>query len=341
MRKQFSKLALMVAFGLAMIFTFSCSIDDGNGDKSSSSSGGGGGGSSSSTGGGTSGDFLDSRDSKSYKWVKIGTQIWMAENLNYKTADGKSRCYPISGTTNTSDADNANCDTYGRLYNWKTAMDGAASSNTNPSGVTGICPNGWHIPSDAEWDVLVNSAGGSSIAGGKLKAANGWNDGGNGTNDYGFAALPSGDIIVGEFGHIGAKSCWWSSLSSSSWNTYFRCVELNSTISQSKNYENYGHSVRCVYDSPNPPSSDSPSTGACILNMNGENDDDPFEYCVDVNRNICEQVHSGTFRTGECSPTEYPCCLMEEDGWNAEYLGKNECYSRGGKLANEIVCIGY
>jgi len=127
--------------------------------------------------------ITDSRNSKTYKAVLIGEQTWMAENLNYNA--GNSKCYSNS---------EANCNTYGRLYKWATAMNINQSYNsasfTASAKHQGICPTGWHISSNAEWTTLINYVG-ASTAGTKLKAASGW---GNipGTDDYGFSALPSG-----------------------------------------------------------------------------------------------------------------------------------------------------
>jgi len=116
--------------------------------------------------------FKDGRDGKTYKYVIIGTQTWMAENLNYETVE--SKCYGNEP---------ANCEKYGRLYNWEEAVS--------------LCPNGWHLPSDKEFGILDDYVGeyGGNIAE-KLRATVGWhNDEGNdenGTDDYGFAALPGG-----------------------------------------------------------------------------------------------------------------------------------------------------
>jgi len=106
------------------------------------------------SGGGGSGKF---------KTVKIGGQTWMAENLNIETAN--SWCYGNSADS---------CKKYGRLYTWAAAKT--------------ACPSGWRLPSLGEWGALVTAAGGSSTAGKKLKAASGWYNNGNGTNDYGFSA---------------------------------------------------------------------------------------------------------------------------------------------------------
>jgi uncharacterized protein (TIGR02145 family) len=136
--------------------------------------------------------FCDVRDGKKYVYVKIGEQTWMAENLNYDASD--SKCY---------DNSEANCETYGKLYNWATAMNNSASSTANPSGVRGICPTGWHLPSATEWGVLGNDTK-------KLKATSGWNNNGNGTDDYGFSALPGGGGSDGSFYHVGNRGLWWS-----------------------------------------------------------------------------------------------------------------------------------
>ena len=140
-----------------------------------------------------------------YPTVVIGTQTWFAKNLNY-AVEG-SVCY---------DNDPAYCGTYGRLYNWSTAMALPSSCNlgTCSSQIQtkhrGVCPSGWHIPSNAEWSMLETAVGGSSTAGTKLKAASGWSSG-NGTNDYGFSALPGGEGLSGSrFNDVGDNGYWWS-----------------------------------------------------------------------------------------------------------------------------------
>ena len=99
--------------------------------------------------------------------VEIGGLTWMAENLNRATSN--SWCYGD---------DTSNCAKYGRLYTWDAAMS--------------ACPSGWRLPTHTDWDNLVTAAGGSSVAGSKLKSTSGWNSNGNGTNEFGFLALPGG-----------------------------------------------------------------------------------------------------------------------------------------------------
>jgi len=238
MRKQFSKFAQVAILGFALTFTLSCSDDDGDegGGSSSSITGGlsspSGGGSNSSQCSslpsgikGKSGTFVDDRDSITYKWVEIGEQIWMAENLNYRGTepDTLGKCY-----NNEPDK----CEVYGRLYNWATAMALPASCNgsTCASQVEanhkGICPTGWHIPSNADWVILMKfvNPNCSDIAGGicecagtKLESASGWNYSGYmsppGSDDYGFSALPggAGNAGIHDFDLVGSQGYWWSS----------------------------------------------------------------------------------------------------------------------------------
>jgi len=134
--------------------------------------------------------FTDSRDGKKYKTVKIGEQIWMAENLNIEM--GKSVCY---------ENDENNCKKYGRLYDMETAMK--------------VCPSGWHLPSKNEWKTLWDFAGGEKIAGNKLKAKSGWESNGNGEDAFGFAALPGGRYSRDHIGRnlgfreVGNHGSWW------------------------------------------------------------------------------------------------------------------------------------
>jgi len=138
--------------------------------------------------------FTDNRDGKKYRWIKIGTQTWIAENLNYE-ANG-SKCY---------DDNPANCAIYGRLYNWETAKT--------------ACPNGWHLPSNAEWDILMKSVEPSCStkatcdnAGKLLKATSGWVRVDNkGIDTVGFSALPGGyNRFADNFYYAGYYGYWWS-----------------------------------------------------------------------------------------------------------------------------------
>jgi uncharacterized protein (TIGR02145 family) len=154
---------------------------------------------------------------QAYKTAVIGTQTWMAENLNYDVAG--SKCY---------DNDISNCDKYGRLYDWATAMALPSTCNSMDCSSQvetkhrGICPEGWHISSIEEWETLLyyvksdkgcSSLGflGTECAGEYLKATSGWNESGNGLDTYGFSALPGGLSFDGDdFNSVGGAGFWWS-----------------------------------------------------------------------------------------------------------------------------------
>ncbi|MCL2207893.1 MAG: hypothetical protein FWB90_07360 [Fibromonadales bacterium] len=141
--------------------------------------------------------FTDVRDGKRYLSVQIGSQTWMAENLNYDVPDNDAdRCHKD---------DPSRCVTYGRLYDWATALDIDAACNTKSLADCGaaldtlhqgICPDGWHVPSNAEWNTLVDFTGSSNYACRLLKESESI-DGyscGKGGDTYGFTAFKSGDI---------------------------------------------------------------------------------------------------------------------------------------------------
>jgi uncharacterized protein (TIGR02145 family) len=172
-------------------------------------------------------NFTDSRDGKTYKILKIGTQTWMAENLAYKSITG---CWDYG-----NDLSKLN---YGCLYNWETAKK--------------VCPAGWHLPANDEFTVLTNFLGGDSIAGGKLKEEGEvyWEAPNTGaTNESGFAALPGGywDANGKKIMNINKNGIWWSSseydqnsaLNLISGSGYKRVVRGKATKA-------YGFSVRCV-----------------------------------------------------------------------------------------------
>ncbi|MDR2583726.1 MAG: hypothetical protein LBC75_09625 [Fibromonadaceae bacterium] len=159
--------------------------------------------------------FCDSRDGKKYVYVTIGSQTWMAEDLNY-AADG-SKC---------NDNIEANCTTYGRLYRGLTAFalpPDCINNNSCNSQIflphRGICPAGWHIPSFDEWNRLefrVTTADGYNTANGYsyyLRTTSGWLNGGNGSDDYGFSALPGGFYSSSDNYFYNARDygAWWAS----------------------------------------------------------------------------------------------------------------------------------
>ena len=131
--------------------------------------------------------ILDYRDKHLYRTVTIGKQTWMAENLNYEVETGSS-CYNDTLS---------NCQKYGRFYTWAAAVGKSEDEcgygkycNLGNEKVRGICPEGWHLPDTTEWGELNKAVGGRETAGKKLKSTEGWNNGGNGTDDFGFSAVP-------------------------------------------------------------------------------------------------------------------------------------------------------
>jgi uncharacterized protein (TIGR02145 family) len=188
---------------------------------------------------------------KTHKTVVIGTQTWIAENLNYDV--GGSKCY---------NNQESNCDTYGRLYDWSTAMGFDASCNsTTCSGQVetphqGICPDGWHIPSNAEWTTLINyvesEKGCSSCAGTHLKTTSGWSSYSGIVNldSYGFSALPGGGgYSDGYFNDVGYYGRWWSASEYNSGSAYYRSMYYDDEYAYySYLNKNYLFSVRCLQD---------------------------------------------------------------------------------------------
>lgn len=207
--------------------------------------------------------FNDERDNNKYRTVKIGNQVWMAENLKYLpsvvsagTSSSTFLYYYVYGYYGTSVIDakaTANYSTYGVLYNWPSVMAGSISSNINPSGVQGVCPTGWHLPSDAEWAELEGFLGGASVAGAKMKEiglTHWWGPNVNATNESGFTALPGGNrYSPGTFDGIGSIGKWWSSTEYSSINAWPR-VLYNSSSIINRYYASKAnaYSVRCVKD---------------------------------------------------------------------------------------------
>jgi uncharacterized protein (TIGR02145 family) len=189
--------------------------------------------------------FTDDRDGKMYRIVRIGSQVWMAENLNYQTVG--SWCY---------DDDTSNCAKYGRLYTWDAAM--------------AACPASWHLPSREEWDKLVAFVGGIDSAGTKLKSKSpDW----DGTDDYEFSAMPGGyrgfTIIDGSLfcRHLGSKGFWWTTMNYDGYvaglllivtdltridwvggSISGRPPPIHRSIAPKVNPEGIGISVRCLLD---------------------------------------------------------------------------------------------
>ncbi len=170
-----------------------------------------------------------------YNTVQIGDQCWLKENMNYE--GGNSWCY---------DNNSANCETYGRLYEWGPAL--------------GVCPQGWHLPKDAEWCTLTtyidstvncNATGWSGTdAGYKMKSTSGWYSNGNGSDAYGFRALPGGyRSPLGDFDYIEEIAYFWSSIEYDYYSAWCRILAYSfDEVFRSIYHKAFGFSVRCVKD---------------------------------------------------------------------------------------------
>jgi uncharacterized protein (TIGR02145 family) len=193
-------------------------------------------------------------DNNNYATVTIGPQIWMAENLNVgvridgvqvQTNNSTIEKYCYNDSVN-------NCTMYGGLYQWNEMMQYVTTE-----GVQGICPTGWHIPTDAQWTRLANFLGGEDLAGVKMKST-GTIEAGTGlwhfpnpgaTNESGFSADPAGFRLYsnGAFGNIGIQGYWWSSsvaTPSYAWSRYLHYFYPE--ISRPNHHRNGGLSVRCL-----------------------------------------------------------------------------------------------
>jgi uncharacterized protein (TIGR02145 family) len=192
--------------------------------------------------------MTDPRDGQVYKTVCIGNQTWMAQNLNYDA--------PGSVTYNNDPANGAK---YGRMYDWATVMQGSPASSANPSGVQGVCPKGWHVPSAAECATLSATLGGDAVSGGAMKSTSSlWQNPNTGaTNSSGFSFLPvgyyapSGPTFIG----FGTEGLFWNTFEDTT-NSFkgvawggTRIVQntgANATVGQ--DLENTMTSCRCVKD---------------------------------------------------------------------------------------------
>ena len=184
-----------------------------------------------------------------YETVQIGEQCWFAENLraeNYRNGDailsglsGNEWSSTTSGATAVYAESASNLETYGRLYNWYAVADSRS-----------LCPSGWHVPTDQEWNVVSDVLGGQNVAGGKMKTTYGWN-GGEGTNLSGFSGLPGGvrGDFSGSFCCAGYDGSWWSSTQSDSGaldRSLFQ--DGGDVLFPDDSNQRYGYSIRCIKD---------------------------------------------------------------------------------------------
>ncbi len=214
-------------------------------------------------------------DGNVYNTVQIGDQCWMRENMrvtHYSDGtpipaggDNESYTEPYYYDYSSSDIPLAE---WGYHYNWPAAMHGSASSSAVPSGVQGVCPTGWHLPSHAEWTVLTNymgsvseyQCGGSSNNIAKVLASTAWwesssceccpgNQSVTANNASGFGAVPAGSYWTYEFVYMSNYAFFWSSTVISSYSAYSRCLYYDFAYMQGiEGMKNLGFSVRCLRD---------------------------------------------------------------------------------------------
>lgn len=189
------------------------------------------------------GILTDTRDGQQYQTVTIGTQCWMRQNLNYGT-----QVADVSVMTNNSTVEKAcynnttsNCTTYGGIYTWDEAMNYGTA-------IQGICPNGWHIPSQADFQILINYLG-SSTAGQKMKATSFDAPAWDGTNTSGFTAIPGGIGQGANYLYMGQRDTYWSSTAFSSTDAYdYDLSSGTNTLVEAPNTKNSGYCIRCIQD---------------------------------------------------------------------------------------------
>lgn len=192
------------------------------------------------------GTYRDERDGKVYKIVTIGSQTWMAENLNYE----------VEGSYCNED-NPVYCDKYGRFYTWAAAMDSAGKFSSNGEGcgngkicaptypVRGVCPKGWHFPSSGEWGTLLSALGRYYYCDSKKNGECLFNT----ENAYGFSVLYAGARMEGKYYSAGTFACFWLSTENSKIRANVITVYPNNGIGPNgADQKDFGFSVRCVKD---------------------------------------------------------------------------------------------
>ena len=269
--------------------------------------------------------FTDERDGRTYATVTIGNQEWMAENLRYDNSG--SMAVALSGETSTTDpylyypnGESGNLENYGYLYNWPAAMNGESSSDANPSGVQGICPDGWHLPSDAEWTQLYQALGGETNAGAMLSGnASLWSNPTITESQYfgnsGFNALPAGYYESNDYGNFGNKAFFWSTSEYDTESAYI-CYIGGEEVGNMGYGESAGLSVRCVKDGGNTANNNT-NSGDIIYQSDFENSGEWNEWTL----NNSGQTNYWTIGlgNGDASSTETNCLYITNDGSSYNY----------------------
>jgi Fibrobacter succinogenes major domain (Fib_succ_major). len=295
----------------------------------------------------------DMRDGKTYRTVQIGNQVWMASNLNYKAR--KSFCY---------EKQNENCLRYGRLYTWASAVGksehqcGKGASCSLPSGnIQGICPNGWHLPSLEEWQILFKAVGGQSKAAKALKTTRDWYEGCDGTDAYGFSAKPTG--FFGDYNgkfffdfNDGSHAYFWTSAEQNDINAHAIDLSYGDEAVSIDVYKNHGFSIRCIKDNTDKESGKSTPTQKKDFDFSkyktvqvgnriwmAENLNEPTEesYCYDDDPQNCEKYgRLYTFKAAQkACPTGWHLANTRDEREMLHVLGESNREKQGIMLASK------
>ncbi len=281
--------------------------------------------------------MTDSRDGQIYKTIKIGEQVWMAQNLNYEAAT--SYCYNDSAEY---------CEKYGRLYTWAASVDKSEKEcglgnecNLASGNIRGICPDGWYLPSEDDFVTLIDAVGGKKGASTKLKSLSGWRDdggeSGNGTDSFGFSALPVGVGMQGFYGEGYGTQFWGSTEcgSASAADKGYSCASIMSldyddvdVSLRSYAAKDFKFSVRCIKEDgefvPVSSSSVIPSSSGNLPSSSSVTLATP---CKTETEDNCEYGTLADSRDGQT----YKTVKIGDQVWMAENLnyenGNSMCYS--------------
>lgn len=186
--------------------------------------------------------FIDNRDGQEYSKVKIGNQVWMGENLNYDPGTSGGLYYDNDSITN---------HVYGRLYLWETVLNGESPSTLVPSGVQGLCPDGWHLPSIAEWESLKAYLESNDLDGRDIMDTVLWSNLSIPTNSTGFCARPAGTMYDGgeSSANINSSTHFMSSTGTLGISLSGMSVNAGGGFSKVTNLGVYNYwSCRCIED---------------------------------------------------------------------------------------------